>query len=478
MAKTAKKLRRRLPRKACEARDEAGGRENPGARACTGQESGAAAPAPVVVDKERFTLYGMLGSARPTRWPHASLSKAPFSYIHINLREAQHKQPDYLVKNRYGQVPALRDGQTYYVQSAAILEHLAETLHKFEGKTEFEKNRIREWLFWQWDKLSVPVFRLRARARASASSATRSAFFTIRRRGRHSLFSRTNSERTSGWRASVPPSRRRRLMAYCAMRGSEYRPERLSQRLVGGRNALRHCRALVHPSRSCRWRAGFSKGRSQFERSGCQPGDGLRSAGCPAAEEETPSQRLAGMQAWLLLGVLGLVASRLGQLWIAFDVSRTVHLAFRSRRVAFLIGLLMPRAKLLSAFLVLVLGIVCIGSWPHVVSRVASGVAAAGAGEITLKVASFNTLYDNDNADAVQAEILRIDADVITLIEMGPNKRRIIEAVKERYPHHAACYEIDFCNLVVLSKVPVVDTDAQAIWMVRPISAPSWARSG
>lgn len=126
----------------------------------------AATPAPSAPDKERFTLYGMLGSGPTyTVGLMLSLSKYPFSYIHVNLREAQHKQPDYLVKNRYGQVPALRDGQTYFVQSAAILEHLAEVLHKFDGKSEFEKNRIREWLFWQWDKLSVPVFRLRARAR-------------------------------------------------------------------------------------------------------------------------------------------------------------------------------------------------------------------------------------------------------------------------------------------------------------------------
>jgi glutathione S-transferase len=94
-----------------------------------------------------------------------NLCKYPFSYFHVNLREGQHKQPDYLVKNRYGQVPALRDKQTYYVQSAAILQHLADELHKFDGKTDVEKNHIREWLFWQWDKLALPVFRLRARAR-------------------------------------------------------------------------------------------------------------------------------------------------------------------------------------------------------------------------------------------------------------------------------------------------------------------------
>lgn len=126
----------------------------------------AAAPAGPPVDKERFTLFGMLGSGPTyTVGLMLSLSKYPFSYIHVNLREGQHKQPDFLVKNRYGQVPALRDGQAYFVQSASILQHLADTLHKFDGKTDIEKNRIREWMFWQWDKLAVPLFRLRARAR-------------------------------------------------------------------------------------------------------------------------------------------------------------------------------------------------------------------------------------------------------------------------------------------------------------------------
>ena len=114
----------------------------------------------------RFTLYGSMTSGPTyTVGLMLALCRYPYSYIHVNLREGQHKLPDYLVKNRYGQVPALRDGQTYYVQSAAILEHLAESLGKFDGKTAFEKHRVREWLFWQWDKLALPIFRLRARAR-------------------------------------------------------------------------------------------------------------------------------------------------------------------------------------------------------------------------------------------------------------------------------------------------------------------------
>ena len=34
----------------------------------------------------------------------------------------------------------------------------------------------------------------------------------------------------------------------------------------------------------------------------------------------------------------------------------------------------------------------------------------------------------------MKAEILRLDADVVTLIEMGPNKRRILGEMKDRYP--------------------------------------------
>ena len=125
-----------------------------------------AARGPSPAEKGRFTLYGFATSG-PTYSVALMLSlcKHPFSYIHVNLREGAHKQPDYLVKNRYGQVPALRDGQTVIVQSAAILMHLSESLGKFDAKTPLERHLVREWLFWQWDKLSVPVFRLRQRAR-------------------------------------------------------------------------------------------------------------------------------------------------------------------------------------------------------------------------------------------------------------------------------------------------------------------------
>ncbi|MBK1866370.1 glutathione S-transferase family protein [Aestuariivirga sp. YIM B02566] len=120
----------------------------------------------VAGNKERFTLHGFAMSG-PTYTVALMLSlcRHPFSYIHVNLREGAHKQPDYLVKNRYGQVPCLRDGQIFLSQSAAILEYLAGKLGKFDGKTDFEQQRVREWMFWIWDKLAAPIYRLRQRAR-------------------------------------------------------------------------------------------------------------------------------------------------------------------------------------------------------------------------------------------------------------------------------------------------------------------------
>ena len=167
MAKTAKKAAKKPePKKAVAKKPAVKAKPVPAKKPPAKKPAAASGSSTGPVNKERFTLYGMLGSGPTyTVGLMLTLCKHPFSYFHVNLREGQHKQPDYLVKNRYGQVPALRDGQVYYVQSAAILQHLAEQLHKFDGKTDVEKNRIREWMFWQWDKLAVPVFRLRARAR-------------------------------------------------------------------------------------------------------------------------------------------------------------------------------------------------------------------------------------------------------------------------------------------------------------------------
>ncbi|WP_052954883.1 glutathione S-transferase family protein [Microvirga vignae] len=112
----------------------------------------------------RFELHGIAFSG-PTYKVGLMLSLAgeAFDYVHVPLREGAHKQPAYLAKQRYGQVPLLvdRNNGRHLCQSAAILEYLADTLGKFGGATLEERLQGREWLYWDFDRLAPSIYRTR-----------------------------------------------------------------------------------------------------------------------------------------------------------------------------------------------------------------------------------------------------------------------------------------------------------------------------
>jgi endonuclease/exonuclease/phosphatase (EEP) superfamily protein YafD len=166
----------------------------------------------------------------------------------------------------------------------------------------------------------------------------------------------------------------------------------------------------------------------------------------------------------VLIGLSGLVLSRAGHLWVGFDVFAQFTLHFALLTLACAIGLLMPRGKLLVAPLLVLAGVVAIGVWPHLASRNPRVLANAGEGQRALSVASFNTLWVNEGADAVRAEIERLDADIVTLLEVSPAKRRALAELKSRYPYQANCFAIDYCRIAVLSKLPIIDSEARGRW--------------
>ncbi|WP_243368040.1 glutathione S-transferase family protein [Microvirga solisilvae] len=112
----------------------------------------------------RFELHGIAFSG-PTYKVGLMLSLAgePFDYVHVNMMAGEHKQPPHLSKQRYGQVPLLidRNNGRHLCQSAAILEYLADTLGKFGGATLDERLQVREWLYWDFDRLASQVYRCR-----------------------------------------------------------------------------------------------------------------------------------------------------------------------------------------------------------------------------------------------------------------------------------------------------------------------------
>jgi endonuclease/exonuclease/phosphatase (EEP) superfamily protein YafD len=195
----------------------------------------------------------------------------------------------------------------------------------------------------------------------------------------------------------------------------------------------------------------------------------------PASEAASPQRlrrRKTGRfecQLGLLIGLLGLVASRLGQLWIAFDVFSQFTLQFVAITFAFLVGVLLPRARLLAAFMVLMAGLAGIGVWPHIASREPRPIDVLRNGETPLKVATFNTWFANDQPDRLKAEIERLDSDIITLVELAPGKRPMLDALLARYPYQATCFDKDFCNLAILSKLPILGHEARVNWEGPPL---------
>jgi len=107
----------------------------------------------------RFTLYGSPHSLPTYKVAlMLRLSGAPFSFRYVSFQKGMHKAPEFLALSRWGQVPVLVDSGRVHLQSGAIVEHLAETLGRFQGPDMATRQSVREWLYWDVDVLFPPVF--------------------------------------------------------------------------------------------------------------------------------------------------------------------------------------------------------------------------------------------------------------------------------------------------------------------------------
>jgi glutathione S-transferase len=114
----------------------------------------------------RYTLYGTWLSG-PTYKVALLLSllEKKFDYVHVDLRTGKNKEPDYLAKNRFGQVPCLVDAENQFAlcQSGLILDYLAAEEKRFLPSDRAGMLRAREWIFWDFDRLVPNIYRPRAR---------------------------------------------------------------------------------------------------------------------------------------------------------------------------------------------------------------------------------------------------------------------------------------------------------------------------
>jgi glutathione S-transferase len=104
---------------------------------------------------DRLVLHGSFTSSSTYKpMLFLALSGLSFSFRTVNLKKGVQKEAEHLAINRYGQVPVLRHHGLTLVMSNVILDYLARTTGKFEGGTEQDRWRTREWLSWENDAIT------------------------------------------------------------------------------------------------------------------------------------------------------------------------------------------------------------------------------------------------------------------------------------------------------------------------------------
>ncbi len=88
---------------------------------------------------------------------------------------------------RYGEVPTLIDDDQSYVQSNAILLHLARRYTDFSQRPEREQTQAQEWLFWEANKLGLCLPQLRSVAKFDDGSINAGAEQWLRARYEHDI---------------------------------------------------------------------------------------------------------------------------------------------------------------------------------------------------------------------------------------------------------------------------------------------------
>jgi glutathione S-transferase len=106
-----------------------------------------------------FTLHGSPHSLPTYRIAlMLRLCGTSFTFRYVSFQRGMHLTPEFRALSRWGQVPVLEHDRRVLVQSAAILEYLAETLGRFGAADVEGRQHLREWLFWDADRLTPPLY--------------------------------------------------------------------------------------------------------------------------------------------------------------------------------------------------------------------------------------------------------------------------------------------------------------------------------
>lgn len=112
---------------------------------------------------DSFRLYGSRESGHAYKIRlMLELARLPHDYEEIDLSLPRAERPEaFRALARFGEVPLLVHAGRPYVQSNSILLHLAAHSGVFEGEAPERVERVREWLFWEANRIGFSLGNLR-----------------------------------------------------------------------------------------------------------------------------------------------------------------------------------------------------------------------------------------------------------------------------------------------------------------------------
>lgn len=91
-----------------------------------------------------------------------TLTHTLHEYRRVDLELPREERPaDFRAASKFGEVPVLVDRGQAYVQSDAILLHVAQRTGKLYGRDAVDHDQVREWLFWEANRIGLSVPNLR-----------------------------------------------------------------------------------------------------------------------------------------------------------------------------------------------------------------------------------------------------------------------------------------------------------------------------
>jgi glutathione S-transferase len=108
-----------------------------------------------------INLYGSPRSSAGRCYWALEEAGVPYSIKDLDMKNKEHKSPEFLKINPMGKVPAMVDGDVTLFESMAINYYIADTYKKeLLGTTALEKGLSMQWSFWATSELQPPIIEI------------------------------------------------------------------------------------------------------------------------------------------------------------------------------------------------------------------------------------------------------------------------------------------------------------------------------